>query len=93
MFTALAMAAAILAEPAGNIPPARAEARQGRATVECRVAKTGRLTQCVLLSESPIGAGVGAFALKLAAAYRVPPHDRRIRNGKVIIPLKFKLPD
>jgi len=69
-----------------------AQTGQGRATVECRVAKTGRLTDCVLLSESPTGAGVGAFALKLAAAYRVPPHDRRIRKGKVVIPFKFKLP-
>ena len=83
-------ASLILLAMAPAQPPA--EPGQGRATVECRVLKNGRLADCVLLSESPQGAGVGAFALKLVAAYRIPPHDRRIRKGKVTIPLKFKLP-
>lgn len=84
MLMALAVLSAAAAAPV--------EARQGRATVECKVVAAGRLTDCVLLSESPPGAGVGAFALKLVTAYRIPPHDRRIRNGRVTIPLKFKMP-
>lgn len=70
-------------------PPA---GRQGRASVECRVEKDGRLTACVLLSEQPRGVGVGDFALRLVKTYRVPPQDRRIRNGKIVVPLKFKMP-
>ena len=84
----LALAAlALIATPSAATDPG-----QGRATVECRVAKTGRLTACVLLSETPKGAGVGAFALKLVGAYRIAPHDRRIRNGRITIPMTFKLP-
>ncbi|WP_304170998.1 TonB family protein [Phenylobacterium aquaticum] len=85
MLIALAMAAAI----EGSAPSAD---RQGRATVRCHVTAAGRLTQCVALSESPVGANVGAFAVKLAGAYRVQPSDRRIRAGTITIPMRFKLP-
>jgi TonB family protein len=68
------------------------QAGQGRATVECRVTTERRVADCVLISESPTGAGVGAFALRLVKAYRIPPNDRRVRNGRIVIPMKFKLP-
>ena len=85
MLIALAMAAAMQGPP----PPAD---RQGRATVRCQVTAKGRLTHCVALSESPAGENVGAFAVKLAQAYRVQPGDRRIRGGTITIPMRFKLP-
>ena len=65
---------------------------QGRAVVECRVLSDGHLNQCVVISEAPSGANVGAFALILVKAYRVPAGDRRIVNGKIRIPLRFKMP-
>lgn len=84
----LLMVMAVLGAVAAE-PPA---GRQGRASVECRVEKDGRLTGCVLLSETPTNAGVGAFALRLVKTYRVPPQDRRIRNGKIVVPMRFKMP-
>lgn len=85
MLMALAMAAAMQAAPPQFD-------RQGRATVRCRVTAAGRLTHCVALSETPAGANVGAFAVKLAEAYRVQPGDRRIRAGTITISMRFKLP-
>jgi TonB family protein len=69
-----------------------AQAGQGLATVECRVTNERRVADCVLISESPSGAGVGAFALRLVKAYRIPPNDRRVRKGRIVIPMRFKLP-
>lgn len=84
MLIAIAMAAAMQSAPPAD--------RQGRAMVRCQVSATGRLTHCVALSESPTGANVGAFAVKLAEAYRVQPGDRRIQGGTITIPMRFKLP-
>ena len=84
LLMAMAVLGALAAEPPAD--------RQGRASVECRVEKDGRLTGCVVLSETPTNAGVGAFALRLVKTYRVPPQDRRIRNGKIVVPLRFKMP-
>ena len=60
--------------------------------VECRVSKMGRLRQCHVLSETPTGANVGAFALSLAAGYRLDPQDRRIKDNRIVLPMQFKLP-
>lgn len=64
---------------------------QGEATIRCKVLASGRLSQCVVVSETPKGANVGAFALMLAKNYRVAPDDRRIRGGVITIPMQFKL--
>lgn len=77
------MAAAVAATPA----PA-----QGRASVDCRVQASGKLADCILRSEAPTGAGVGTFALQLVKTYRISPQDRRVRDGRITIPLKFKMP-
>ena len=39
-------------------------AGQGLATIQCRVAAGQSLRDCVVLSETPKGANVGAFALQ-----------------------------
>lgn len=83
--TALALSAMLIAATP-------APAQQGHATVDCRVEKGGRLTGCVLVSETPTGRGVGAFALRLVKNYRVPPDDRRIRKGRILVPMTFKMP-
>ncbi len=54
--------------------------------------KVGRLRNCQVISESPTGANVGAFAVKLVRTFRVQPNDRRISKGKIRIPMQFKLP-
>lgn len=65
---------------------------QGEAVIRCRVLASGQLSRCVVVSETPKGANVGAFALMLAKNYRVAPDDRRIRGGMITIPMQFKLP-
>lgn len=54
--------------------------------------KVGRLRDCHAISESPTGANVGAFAVKLVRTFHVQPNDRRISKGKIRIPMQFKLP-
>ena len=65
---------------------------QGHALVECTVTPIGALHDCKVLSESPAHANVGAFALKLAKGFLIDPHDKRIANGKIRIPIQFKMP-
>ncbi|MBP8246482.1 MAG: hypothetical protein KAX56_06415 [Phenylobacterium sp.] len=67
-------------------------AGQGLATVQCRVAAGQSLRDCVVLSETPKGANVGAFALKLVRNFHPQQGDRRIKDGKIVIQMKFKLP-
>jgi len=78
---ALALAASVTTAPV-----------QGRAVVECKVLPDGHLTQCRVISESPAKANVGAFALVLVKAYRIPPGDRRVIKGQIRIPLRFMMP-
>ena len=69
------------------------DAGQGRASLDCRVTSKGRLEACLVVSEQPKGANVGAFALKLVRAYRIALSDRRIHQGRIRITLRFKLPE
>lgn len=71
--------------------PAVAE-RHGLAVVRCEVTTANALRGCVVISETPAGANVRAFALKLVKSYRLQPGDRRVRNGGIDIQMKFKLP-
>jgi TonB family protein len=83
IMTVMVMASGLAAGPAQAV---------GRAVVECKVAASGRLTDCVAVSEKPAGANVGAFAVKLAGAFRIPPNDHRVVAGRIRIPMRFKLP-
>ena len=65
---------------------------QGRAVIECRVVRQTKLRGCVIVSEAPLNANVGSFALQLVRSYRLPPGDRRVQNGKFRVSLQFKLP-
>jgi TonB family protein len=72
--------------------PATAFGEQGHAVVECTVTPIGALHDCVAVSESPANANVGAFAVRLTKGFLIDPHDPRIRNGKIRIPMQFKMP-
>ena len=65
---------------------------QGKAVIDCAVTAQGHLRRCVVVSETPLGRNVGAFALKLASGYHIQPGDRRISRGRIRIPMQFKLP-
>jgi TonB family protein len=73
--------------------PSGASDRQGKAVVDCRVTKAGWMRDCKVVSESPANANVGAFALKLAKGFHIGPHDRRIKGGRVRLPMQFKMPE
>jgi TonB family protein len=79
-----------LALVAAQAPTAFGE--QGHAVVECTVTPIGALHDCKAVSESPVHANVGAFAVKLTKGFLIDPHDARIKNGKVRIPMQFKMP-
>ena len=52
----------------------------------------GRVKDCRLVSEDPVGANVGSFALQLARNTRVAPDDRRIQSGRIVLTFRMKLP-
>lgn len=79
----------LLALALAATPPAD---HQGKALIDCRVTRQGWLRDCKVVSESPANANVGAFALKLAKGYHVQPDDRRIRGGRIRVPMQFKMP-
>jgi TonB family protein len=72
--------------------PSAPTGEQGKAVVDCRVTQAGWMRDCKVVSESPADANVGAFALKLAKGFHVEPGDRRIKGGRIRIPLQFKMP-
>ncbi len=45
----------------------------GHAVIECRVAVSGRLEDCVAVSESPEGMGFGAATIGISSAFRMTP--------------------
>jgi len=68
---------------------------EGRATIECQVNSAGRLIDCSVLTEEPVGEGFGAAALSMSAAFRMRPATRDgqpVEGGTVRIPLRFALP-
>jgi protein TonB len=67
---------------------ARLEHIGGLATVRCTIAFDGRLTDCVVLSESPPGYGFGPAAIDLARHMRVTP----VANGQSLAGQTLDLP-
>jgi TonB family protein len=77
--------------------PARALAARlgGAATLSCDIAVTGRLTACVVVSETPRGYGFGAAALSLAGKFAMEPElkaGKPVAGGHVRLPIVFSLP-
>jgi TonB family protein len=67
---------------------------EGRALIHCRVTIDGKLSECVVIEETPMGAGFGVAAVGLASAFVVTPktYDGKPVDGDVRIPIVFKMP-
>ena len=76
--------------------PARAPRREisGKVTMVCQVKTDGRLSDCRIASETPMGEQFGQAALRLAPKFRmIPPDDLRDNPGEVTIPIVFQIPE
>ena len=67
--------------------------QQGRAVVACTVPPSNRLRNCHVVSETPLHANVGGFALQLVRNFHIEPGDPRVKGGKIVIHLQFKMPE
>lgn len=68
---------------------------EARATVECRVAADGRMSDCTLVSVEPPGLGFEEAALKLTPRFRMhltTPDGMSVVGGTIRMPLRFSLP-
>jgi TonB family protein len=64
----------------------------GNAVVECRMAASGPLSDCAVLTEAPAGAGFGAAALALTPLFRAEEVDGfglKVENRRIRIPIRF----
>lgn len=67
---------------------------EGQTTLECIVTPQGSLSDCVVMTESPLGAGFGGAALALTPQFTFWPAQR---NGQAVassirIPITFRWP-
>ena len=65
----------------------------GGATIKCSVEVDGRVDECHVVSEYPVGLGFGAAAVRSAVYFSMKPAtlDGKAVVGEVTIPLTFKL--
>ncbi|WP_297516174.1 TonB family protein [uncultured Caulobacter sp.] len=76
-------------------PKEAAGLASGQAALRCGLAKTGALTDCDVIAESPGGKGFGKAAKGLAKAFRVafqPEDAKTLSNLKVDLPFRFRSP-
>jgi TonB family protein len=74
---------------------ARARGIEGQAVLDCRLAVTGRLKDCVIHQETPAGMGFGDAALQLALLVEARPgtvDGAPIVDDLVRAPISFRLP-
>ena len=75
----------------------KAASRQGisgRAVMQCKVNAQGRLEDCAVLSEDPVGWDFGDAELKLAPFFRMTaktPDGKSVAGASVTIPMRFTL--
>jgi TonB family protein len=72
---------------------ARARGIQGAAIIQCQVARSGGLTDCVSLQEAPLGEGFGEATVKVARHFVVRPtfDGKSVEGGIVLIPMRWRL--
>lgn len=68
---------------------------EGRAVITCQVAHDGRLADCRVVSETPMGEDFGVAAIALSQKFRMlpPPDDYVAKPAEVTIPIVFKMPE
>lgn len=75
-------------------PEAVRKNRSGRATISCVVDATGKVGDCKVLEEFPVGEGFGDAALKLASNFRMRPvtkDGKPVAGGIVKVPISFRV--
>lgn len=78
----------------GVLYPEAAQGRNvgGKAVVQCEIATSQRLVNCVLTDESPKGFGFGAALLRIAPLYRVAPptyDDKVVEDAAFSLTMSF----
>lgn len=77
------------------MPQAARRGDGGKALIQCKVTRAGRLKDCTLVSETPPGEGFGAAALKMAGKFKMKPKTldgAPVAGGVVRIPIAFNPP-
>ena len=72
--------------------PRQTERAGGTATVDCVIDAWGRLQDCVVVAESPAGAGFGVATLQLTRKFRSAPTDQTgapVEGRRVRIPMRW----
>jgi TonB family protein len=73
---------------------ARAKGVEGESEMRCTVGKDGRLTDCILLYETPVGFGFGRAMLASAHFFKMRPtpiEGRPWEGGLAYIPMKWTI--
>jgi len=72
-----------------------AVAREGSVELECTVERDGRVSNCIVRSETPRGFGFGEAALNAARRARLSPRtvDGVATGGKIRFRTTFRIPD
>ena len=75
-------------------PPDAVLARSpGRATLDCSLDAAGRLRDCSVTAESPVGTGFGASALRLAPLYRLArTREVNLDGSRLTFVMRFRYP-
>ncbi|MDF2899984.1 MAG: TonB protein [Phenylobacterium sp.] len=83
-------------EVAGYYPvAAMRDGLEGKATIQCVVTRTGMLEHCMIVSETPPGAGFGQAAVAMTSVFRMKPmtvDGEVVEGGTVRLPIRFALP-
>jgi TonB family protein len=68
---------------------------EGRATIHCKVAASGDLTDCAVMSQEPADQGFGDAAVRLSALFKMRPMTKDgapVSGAQINIPIRFALP-
>ena len=68
---------------------ARAAGTEGAATIACTLTRRGTLEKCVVVSETPAGAGFGEATLRLADRFKMRP---RTKDGRSVAGRQIRIP-
>jgi hypothetical protein len=62
----------------------------GRAVLNCNINASGKLDQCLVVSEEPMSEGFGGTAILMARCLMKPKTGQ---TGRTEFPIRFRLPD